>query len=129
LDLENEILKEKMFYKKSDLQRVQSVLSDRRRLANVNENEHKNYDKFLKDTEAIRTEVFEAYRDACEMIQVRERAISVYDKHLSLADGNVEIAKNFFREAYKNDPDVIKFVFGKIGSPDPKPDSNANEQA
>ena len=103
-------IKPTKFYKKSDIDSARIVLSDIKRIEKENSAAESEYEKFCKETASIREEVYEAYRDACEIVKKREQAAKVYEKHLVLAEGNEEIAKKFFRDAYKNQPDIIHHI-------------------
>ena len=115
-------IKPKKFYTKDDLNKVQAVLQDKKRIETMNELAGKEYDKFLKETSTVRNNVYTEYRDACRIVDKRKQAAAVYEKHLSLAEGNEEIAKKFFRDAYKNDPDIIYHILKEGIDPALEPD-------
>ena len=115
----------RLFYEKADLMRVKEALAENHRKQETYEKQNQEYDKFLKATMAVRQAVWSAVNDARRAAAAVEHAKSIFQKHLGLAEGNEEIAKNFFRAAYKNEPEIIEAVIG--AEPEPNPPAQAPE--
>lgn len=103
-------VKTKYFYKKEELEKIQLTLQDISRIQSKNKEQEKEYKNFIDETAKIRETIYEAINEAQDEIREIEKAKNVYAKHLSLADGNKEIADKFFKDAYKNYPEIIEKV-------------------
>jgi hypothetical protein len=108
-DRDNSV-KQKLLYKKDDVLRMKSVLADRKKAEEAYEEAEKKYNKFVESTSQLRSEVINAYHEACNFIQSINLAKQMLEKYLKLADGNEDTAKNFFRDAYKGSPEIVKEV-------------------
>jgi hypothetical protein len=100
-------------YCKEDVMRVKEALGENNRKREEYQKQNKEYNDFLKETVVVRNEVWQAVNEARKKAAEIEHAKGIYAKHLSLAEGNEEIAKNFFRSAYKGRPDIIETVLGE----------------
>jgi hypothetical protein len=103
-------IKTKYFYKKEELEKVQTTLQDISRIQNRNNEQEKEYKNFIKETSKVRQSIYETINEAQDEIAEIEKAKKIYEKHLSLADGNKEIADKFFCDAYKNFPEIIEKI-------------------
>jgi hypothetical protein len=104
-------VKTKHFYKKEDVIPIKEAIKDSRKKQEAYKKEDEEYEKYLKSISSIRDEVYSACREAARFMARVEKAQQVYNKHLDLAENNVEIAMNFFKDAYKNDTEIANAVF------------------
>jgi len=100
----------KVLFKKEDVMRVKAALSARKKAEEVYAEESKKYTKFTEATSKIRSDVTDAYYEACDFARSIELAKQMLEKYRVLADGNEETARNFFRDAYKSNPSLIQEV-------------------
>ena len=103
----------KSLYKKEDVMRVKSMLSERKKVEDIYAEELKKYNKFMEATSSVRSEVLDAYNEACNFTRKIELAKEMLGKYRELADGNEEIARNFFLNAYKDSLEVVEKVLEK----------------
>lgn len=104
-------VKKIFLYHKEDVDRVKAALKERKELEESYKAAQKEYDKFVKETSEIRSTVFTAWREALKFRSAVSEAKRVYEKYLTLAEGNEKIADQFFTDAYRTEPDIIKAVF------------------
>lgn len=109
---ETGVIKRK-FYKKEDLKLISSKLQEIKRVKQSNLDDTTKYTKYLSSIQKIKTEVYCEIRKARDEQGLIDSAKKVYVNHLKLADENETIAKNFFRNAYKNHPEIIFEVLGE----------------
>lgn len=101
------------FYTKADIEKIADKIEEANRIKNKNDALQKEFSVFVNDTSAIRSEVFDAYEEAVEFVESIKKAKAVYEKHILLADGDKTLAEKFFRDAYKDNEEVIKAVLGE----------------
>lgn len=70
------------------------------------------HDKYLEETSGIRNEVWEAVSKARKQMCAIESALHTFSKYKDLADGDETVAAKFFRNTYKDQPDMIQAVLG-----------------
>lgn len=97
----------KVLYKRDDVIRLKSILVTRKEVEEVYQEANKKYSKFSEATSNIRSKVNNAYYEACDFVHRVELAEQMLEKYRILADGNEEIAKNFFQNAYKDSSDIL----------------------
>jgi hypothetical protein len=103
----------KKYYKANDLDLIKGQLRDIKQRKEKHDQEMKKYDEYTKVISRLRDNVWNAISEARDEQVEFDRAKIVYEKHLKLSEGNEEIAKNFFREAYKSFPNIIEKVLGE----------------
>jgi hypothetical protein len=101
------------FYDPSAVAIVRGQLIDIKKEKERYDREKTEWDKYQNKIRDIRDGVYCAISNARSEKASTDRAQEVYAKHLKLAENNEEIAKNFFREAYKNDPEMIEKILGE----------------
>jgi len=118
-----------IYYHKEDVMRVKEALTDNNRKREEFEKQNKEYNEFLKTTTAIRQEVWSTVNEARKVVAEIEHAKLIFQKHLGLAEGNEDIAKNFFRAAYKGRQDIIDAVLPQETAVEPIVDSESQPEA
>ncbi|HUW31821.1 MAG TPA: hypothetical protein VM223_09435 [Planctomycetota bacterium] len=108
-----------LFYRKEDVMRVKEALAENHRKRQTYDKQNQEYNEFLKATSAIGHEVWSVVDEARKKVAEIEHAKGIFQKHLQLAEGNEEIAKNFFKAAYKGRADILEVVLGAEPEPDP----------
>ncbi len=101
------------FYEQVDVVRCKDVLTDLTRKKDQYEKTIRAYGEYLNRTGKIRNEVYAHVAEAVEQKRQIELAKKTYAKHLELAEGNADIARNFFVNAYKDKNEIIKEVIGE----------------
>lgn len=99
------------FYLKEDIDHQGTALKEYKDKKEAYQTEFKEYESFLKKTQDIRKEFDNAYNAAIKFYASVELARKQYARFLELTEGNKEIARNFFTDCYKNNPDIIAEVF------------------
>ena len=107
-------IKTAMFYEKNDIEKIKHELKRIGQIKKSNESLSKNYSIYIESINCHRDNVYMAHRESVETMNKRKKALSVYKKHLELADNNKEIAEKFFRDAYKDYPDIINYVMSEM---------------
>ncbi len=105
--LERSVVK-KMFYKQSDVVRIQEVLQKNEAKRKEYQNKKSKYDKFLKETGQIRDAVYSVYHEALRLEEEFKEAEKVLAKYKDLAGGDEKVAMTFFCNTYKERPDILK---------------------
>lgn len=98
------------FYKKEDVMRVRTALTDMNKFKEKYAAEEKAYENFVKRTSNTRNEVWACVMKAGKKVQEIKSAEVMYKKYLVLADNEEWIAKKFFLDAYRTRPDIVKAV-------------------
>jgi len=99
------------YYKEQDIVRVAKELQDHERKKKIYDSAKSKYSKFLKDISEIRSHVWGYMVDAREFRDQVDLAKKTWEKHLVLADQNKEIAEKFFRDAYKDNEEILSIFF------------------
>jgi hypothetical protein len=99
------------FYSKDEVQTAAIKLKERRELKEAYEVKKKEFDKFEKDTYETRKAVMDVYNEAVNFKNSVNQALEQFKKYMDLSSQDEVIAKRFFREAYKNRPEIIEAVF------------------
>jgi len=111
----------KAYYSKHDLDSVRQQLIDIKSEKETYEKGMKAYTDYTKKISTIRDDVWDAIREALDEKRELDQALNVFARHKELAENDEAIAKNFFREAYKNDPEMIEKVLGEKPAEAPAP--------
>lgn len=101
------------FYSKEQIEAIRDKLKSSQKIKIKYENDLKEYNNYIKESQSHRDHVFDKMRNAREDMAFLNKAKEVYKKHISLAGGDMEIANKFFRDAYKDYPDVIVNIIGE----------------
>jgi len=97
-------------YKQSDVARVRdAVAENKRKKADYAPAKH-DYDNFCGKTSAIRNRVWSCVGEAKAFQRRIDLAKKTWEKHLTLADGDEQLASRFFVDAFWDDPDIIDRV-------------------
>lgn len=100
-----------MFYTKEAVEDAASMLERVKRVSERNSQLSVEYSKYRESIQDISSSVREAQEDAKQFLDDVEAARKVYAMHLELAEGDVEIAKKFFKNAYKARTEIIEEIF------------------
>lgn len=111
----NQTITKRMFYKKTDIARIKEVLQRNKTKREEYEMHKKKYDSFLTETGKIRDSVYKTYHAALVFQGEIDDAKALLEKYRNLADGNEEVAVNFFRNTYKSREDIVERVLETIG--------------
>lgn len=103
-------IEEVHFYKQHDVGAVKDILQRNKAKQEEYETQKRTFDKFLTDTGKIRGRVYEAVRDACQSARQVQLARETFDKYMDLASGDRTVAASFFRNTYKDRPELIAAV-------------------
>lgn len=98
------------FYKQADIEGAKALIFANKEKMNSVQPAKDAYDNFVKETSGIRNKVFTAVQDAHHQARKIELARETWQKHLRLADNDRAVAEKFFRDAYKNEPEIIKAI-------------------
>jgi hypothetical protein len=98
----------KMFYKQSDVVRIKDILQKNAAKRKDYDNQKTKYDKYLKNTGQIRESVYSLYHDALRLEEEYRGAEKILAKYKDLSGGDEAIATSFFRNTYKERPDILK---------------------
>ena len=71
------------------------------------------YESYIEKISAIRDEVWSAVAEARRHARAVKVAINTLKHYKDLADGDEKIAENFFRNAYRDRPEIIEEVLGE----------------
>jgi hypothetical protein len=105
-------IKKALFYKEEDIAKVSTVLQKNQIATERYETDKKLYTKYSEAIADIRQAIMETVDNAKARYRTISDAQANFAKYLTLADGNTEIAKRFFRNAYKDDKDIISAILG-----------------
>lgn len=100
-------------YEKADIYRLKSVLQDNKRKKEETEKEERAFDKYNEAVSSIRNSIWGLVAEAKDKQREIDSAQEAYNKYLELSEGNEEIAKNFFRNAYKGKPELIEAILNE----------------
>ncbi len=100
------------FYDKNELTKISSLLKEKKDVEKQNESASQEWEEYNRSIQSIRDGVWDFYYKACNAKSKLETAQKHYEHHKVLADGNEEIAQNFFKEAYKDFPEILEKVIG-----------------
>ena len=103
-------IKEHKNYDISSILSVRKIIDCNSALTKKYEDDLRKYKAFIKDTSSIRNEINDAISYAMVELSDLNNARKLYEKHLMLADGNVEIANKFFTDAYKDNQKIIDAI-------------------
>jgi len=103
----------KTFYKQSDIVRIKDVLAKNKEKKSEYEKKKEAYDKYLKATGQIRSDVYAVYREAIDLQRDFDAAKLIHKKYLELANQDSVVAMGFFKNTYKDRPEIIKAVLGE----------------
>jgi hypothetical protein len=102
------------FYDEEELRSMASALKNEDNIKSYNEKVTKEYESSLEEVEDIINPINEAIHTAVRDQYRLDSAKKKYEEYLVLAEGNIDIAKNFFTKIYSNDELVMKEVLGNI---------------
>ena len=106
-------IKGESYYTEDDLTRVQSAILHRDKLKENYKKEKESWDGFTASIAEIKQGVWNAIGAARTRVAELRHALEIYSHHLDLADNDEEVAKKFFRDAFKGRPSLIKAVLGE----------------
>jgi len=109
----NPEVKEKSYYRQKDVVRVKHILVDNERMLEDYKSKKNKYDKYLEDTGQIRNYVWKLVNEVRDFGHEVDLAKTVYAKHLELAGDDTVVAERFFRDAYKEQDDIVSAILGK----------------
>jgi len=98
------------FYRQDDVLRIARVLEENERKRSAYNREKSDYDTFLRKITNISDGVWSAVGEAKKYQREIEAGKRAYQKYLSLADGDHKVASNFFRDAFKDEEELVKTV-------------------
>jgi hypothetical protein len=98
------------FYRQEDVLRVGGALKENEKRNAVYRKNKEDFDKFLRETTEISSNVWQAVREAQDALSKIEAGKRAYQKYLSLADGDHKIASKFFCDAFKDEEELVKKV-------------------
>jgi len=96
------------FYRQEDVLRIGAALKENEQRRTAYKDQKRQYEAFLEKTTDISNKIWGAVREAKEALDKIEAAKRAYRKYLELADGDHEIAVKFFRDAFKDEEELIK---------------------
>jgi hypothetical protein len=102
-----------MAYSQEAVMRCAKALQENEQKRGPYEKAQRTYSEYLAKTGAIRQAIRATIVSATEKQREIKLAAETMEKYLALADGNVETARKFFRNTYKNRPDIIATVIGE----------------
>jgi hypothetical protein len=108
------------FYKKEDIASIVEELTASRKAKELYDADLKEYNKYCEKISTIQTSIIDAIREARYFFSDVKAAKSLYDKYIKLADGNVETATNFIKDAYKDKQEILDELLGKEVTEDQK---------
>jgi len=106
-------VKKSFFYRQEDVVRCKKALQELEAKKTDYATKKGAYDKFLKVTGEIRSNVWRVVQDARNLKQEVELARKTLEKYKGLADGDETTANNFFRNTYKEREDILQMVLGE----------------
>jgi hypothetical protein len=109
-----------VFYKQEDVNRAARVINYNEKRKNVFNEQKRQYEAYLSETNKIRDTVWSAIMDAKDAVAKIECGRRAYRKYLGLAEGDEFIALKFFRDAFKDDEKLADAVL-KLELPQPVP--------
>jgi hypothetical protein len=118
MPVESVEIKVVQFYRKKDVVENAGRLRDLNNQKDKYDRENNAYGDYLKAIGGCRDAVKEAVADAWAWKRRIEAAEEVYASYVKLAEGDIEVAKNFFLNTYKGLPDLIEAVLGPQLDPD-----------
>jgi hypothetical protein len=98
------------FYKQEDVLRIGSALKENESRRNVYDKQKSDYDEYLRKTTDISSGVWRAVKEARDKLAEIEAAKRAYQKYLGLADGDHQIARKFFQDAFKSYEELVETV-------------------
>ena len=101
------------FYNMTDVKAAGSAIKEFNARKDQYERDKDAYDRYRDCTSRCRDAVWEAVSEARKEMCKIEAAIQTLQKYKDLADGDEAVAANFFRNTYKEQPDMIKVVLGE----------------
>jgi hypothetical protein len=108
-------------YKQEDVRRVSGILQEIKVRDEQYNKENTAYQKYLDATGKCRNSVWTAVHNDRKYVRTVELTKQTWEKHLRLANGDKEIAERFFRNAYKDEPELIEAVLGvPVTATDPR---------
>ena len=105
------------YYKQEDVSRIADALQNNEAKRRAYEAEKNRWDKYIQETGRIRNSVWQEINDAKQVVAKIDLAKKTYDKYVDLAGGDVQIAADFFRNTYADEPDLIEAVLGEVPEP------------
>jgi hypothetical protein len=110
----------KTYYKKDEIMACRSGLAKFQSEIKTWDADNTRYEKYLKDTSDIENRVYGNIKEAHERKAFRERTIERFEFYYKLAENNIDIAINFFVNAFKNHDfeslyDVYSVISEKYG--------------
>lgn len=101
------------FYKYEDVTRIGEVLQRNKERRDRFDTEKKAYNKYIQETAKIRDSIWGDYHKEKDIEEGYILARNTLTRYKKLANGDEETAKNFFRNTYKDRPDIIETVLGE----------------
>jgi len=109
---DNKGVTKEFFYNEDDLEQVKNQLLNIKKIKDKINEQKKEFEKFVSDTEEIRETVYDYYDDAIEFMREVKNAQEIYNKYLSLASGDEKIAKKFMKDAYAANLEILHKIIG-----------------
>jgi len=104
-------LQQEKYYTGENIYKVRDMLITNEKLKKEFTKKKDEYDKFVKETSSIRSEVFAKVDEAWSFKNELTYAKSMFEKYMKLSDNDKVIAQRFFRDAFKNKPEIIEAMF------------------
>lgn len=106
LEPDEKTVKIEHYYTEEDVHAHQSVLKEQKAKKSQREAEQSAYNAYVKKLADIREKVYVALRQAHDYKRVYDLAQKTWEKFVRLADGNLNVAEKFFKDAYKDNPEI-----------------------
>lgn len=103
-------IKTREFYRKADIDSIIQELYNYKRVKEAYEEASKEYNTFVERISDLRNAVYDAIREAKIYLAEISAAKALYQKYITLADGDETIALSFIKDAYKERQDIIDAI-------------------
>lgn len=98
------------YYTEFDVKKLSGELKKKQLIEKSNEEKRLSWRKYQNTIEGIENTVFDCIREARSWQSKKDQAIRTFKKHLLLADNDYDVAVKFFKDAYKDEADLIESV-------------------
>lgn len=103
----------KKFFLKSDIAAAKGLLKRKAAIEARNSAKRKEYQEYESKIKDIVDHVYCKLEEAHEWKAKLDHAVSIFERHLKLAEGNYGIAVNFFKSAYGEDSEIAREVLAR----------------
>lgn len=104
-------------FRKEDIDKIKHTLRENRTLQEQYKKDSEAYKKYTGATHDCRVEVHTAVDNDRNHVRMVKLAMDTWTHYLSLAEGDKEVAERFFRNAYRDDIELIEVVLGQATPP------------